>query len=307
MALLAGSFLKLRKGTHTKGFSSENSRWRLVSSINLYQWHAFAFGKLQILTVQMIVVLHGGPGVDYRSLLNAKDLKWRLFRCLYDQRNTGLSRRHPKSSLHIQQTIDDLSAVIQHYKDQRIRSVFTGTFLGAMLATEYINTYPTQIAGVVLAEPGGFTWEQTKSVCTEVKTIKCFWRNSEWRDIYRSVYQFRWKWSAWVGLQTRNSLCEWLCPGNTQREMRDLIHSGVSVQQSSTRWMKMPRRTDLISHKICISTQHLFYLSTANWILLWRTICQRSGGSLSKCAPEMVRGTGHEIVYFLGIIFVRWY
>jgi len=119
--------------------------------------HAEAFGNPEN---PMVVFLHGGPGGDYRNGLNVKQLADDgYYVVFYDQRGSGLSKRHDKNSYSIQVMFDDLSAIIQHYRSSANQKVFLfGHSWGAMLAAGYINAYPTQISGVIFAEPGGFTW-----------------------------------------------------------------------------------------------------------------------------------------------------
>lgn len=126
--------------------------------INGTQLHAEAFGNPDS---TMVVVLHGGPGADYRYLLNCKEFADSgYYVVFYDQRGSGLSKREPKDSYNIQLMFDDLKAVIAHYRtspEQKI--VLLGHSWGAMLATAYINQDPAAIDGAILAEPGGFTWQ----------------------------------------------------------------------------------------------------------------------------------------------------
>jgi len=120
--------------------------------------HAEAFGNPEN---PMVVFLHGGPGGDYKNGLNVKQLADDgYYVVFYDQRGSGLSKRHDKNSYTIQVMFDDLSAIIQHYRRNANQKVFLfGHSWGAMLAAGYINAYPTRISGVIFAEPGGFTWE----------------------------------------------------------------------------------------------------------------------------------------------------
>jgi len=114
----------------------------------------------------IILVLHGGPGADYRSQLNFKNLaKDSFFVVFYDQRGSGLSERLDKSGFsNVQVFIDELGGVIDHYrKDKDQKVILAGHSWGAMLATAYINQFPDKIDGAILAEPGGFTWEQTEA------------------------------------------------------------------------------------------------------------------------------------------------
>lgn len=130
-------------------------------TVNGSKFHAETFGSP---TDKMLVVLHGGPGSDYRYLLNCKEFaNHDYYVVFYDQRGSGLSERHSKNSYSIQTMIDDLDAVIAHYKTSPSQKVFLlGHSWGAMLATAYINQHPTAIRGVVLGEPGGFKWQDIK-------------------------------------------------------------------------------------------------------------------------------------------------
>lgn len=116
----------------------------------------------------LLIVVHGGPGTDYRSLLNAQGFAQNhYFVVFYDQRGTGLSKRENKSQYQskesIQLFIDDLGAIIDYYQTAPGQKVYLlGHSWGAMLATAYINQHPDRIAGAILAEPGGLTWDQAK-------------------------------------------------------------------------------------------------------------------------------------------------
>lgn len=124
-------------------------------SINGTIFHAETFGNPDS---SLVVFLHGGPGADYRNGLNAKELANDGYHVIfYDQRGTGLSKRHGKNTYSIQLYLDDLTAVIEHYKTSSNQKVFLfGHSWGAMLAAAYINKYPSKIDGAIFAEAGGF-------------------------------------------------------------------------------------------------------------------------------------------------------
>lgn len=130
-------------------------------SINGALLHAEAFGDP---AAPMIIVLHGGPGLDYRYLLNCANLASHGYRVVfYDQRGAGLSQRFPHASFTMQEMYDDLEGVIDHYRTSSDQKVFLlGHSWGAMLATAYINRFPGAIAGAILAEPGGLKWQDVK-------------------------------------------------------------------------------------------------------------------------------------------------
>lgn len=140
-------------------------------SVNGTQLHAEAFGQN---SNPLVVVIHGGPGSDYSSLLRCKAFADQGYRVVfYDQRGSGLSKRHPKNSYAMQLMLDDLSAVITHYRTSPNQKVFLlGHSWGAMLATAYINKYPTKINGAILAEPGGFIWQDVLDYSERSRPLK---------------------------------------------------------------------------------------------------------------------------------------
>lgn len=124
----------------------------------------------------LIIVLHGGPGGDYRYLLNCKEFTSEGFRVVfYDQRGSGLSKRHSKDSYSMDLMLDDLGAVIGYYKTAPDQKVFLlGQSWGAMLATAYVNAHPTEIDGAILCEPGGFTYTQMKEYVSRTHNFDPF-------------------------------------------------------------------------------------------------------------------------------------
>lgn len=124
-------------------------------SVNGTTLHAETFGNPDS---TLVIFLHGGPGADYQNGLNVKQLVDGGFQVVfYDQRGTGLSQRHDKNTYSIQLYLDDLTAVIEHYRSSPAQKVFLfGHSWGAMLTAAYINAYPDGIDGAIFAEAGGF-------------------------------------------------------------------------------------------------------------------------------------------------------
>lgn len=140
-------------------------------TVNGSKFHAETFGNP---ANKMLVILHGGPGSDYRYLLNCKEFANQgYYVVFYDQRGSGLSKRHNKNSYSVQLMIDDLTAVIAHYKTSTSQKVFLlGHSWGAILATAYINQYPLAVNGAILAEPGGFKWQDIKDYVTRTNDVR---------------------------------------------------------------------------------------------------------------------------------------
>lgn len=140
--------------------------------INGVRLHSEAFGES---SNPLIVVIHGGPGADYRSQLNFIDLASDdYYVVFYDQRGSGLSQRlDDEAYSSVQVYIDELAGVINYYKQNESNQVIlAGHSWGAMLATAYVNQNPNSVAGVILAEPGGFTWEQTEAYISRSRQLK---------------------------------------------------------------------------------------------------------------------------------------
>ncbi|MDX2362198.1 MAG: alpha/beta hydrolase [Crocinitomicaceae bacterium] len=140
--------------------------------VNGTKLHAETFGNPGD---PIIVGIHGGPGADYKSILNLKDFASEgYFVVLYDQRGSGLSQRHDADAFTVQVMIDDLKGVINHYQMPGSKIILAGHSWGAMLATAYINQYPNEVDGMILMEPGGLTWEDTKDYLSKVLAINIF-------------------------------------------------------------------------------------------------------------------------------------
>lgn len=133
--------------------------------VNGAQLHSQAFGPED---GTLIICIHGGPGADYRYMLNCKTLATKGYRVVfYDQRGAGLSQRFPRNWYLSQGNdamdkifYDELKGVIAHYRTSVSQKVILlGQSWGAMLATAYAGKYPNEINGLIVAEPGGLQWD----------------------------------------------------------------------------------------------------------------------------------------------------
>jgi proline iminopeptidase len=125
-------------------------------------FHAEAFGDP---AAPIVMVLHGGPGSDYRALLPLKALTADGYRVVFwDQRGAGLSQRFPASHYTMPGYLEDLRLVVEHYTVVPGQPVaFIGHSWGAMYLTWFINEYGDyggRVRGAILSEPGAFTKAQ---------------------------------------------------------------------------------------------------------------------------------------------------
>lgn len=146
-------------------------------TVNGATLHSEAFGHPDS---TMLVVVHGGPGSDYRSLLNIKDLALAGYRVIfYDQRGSGLSERFDADyyeSLEeeaVSLFFEDLRGVIAHYRtrsDQRVMLI--GDSWGGMLCAGYTGKYPGEVDGLVVSEPGGLRWDDVVDYVKRSRSFK---------------------------------------------------------------------------------------------------------------------------------------
>ncbi|MFM9841263.1 MAG: alpha/beta hydrolase [Cyclobacteriaceae bacterium] len=248
----------------------------------------------------MLVILHGGPGSDYRAMLNCKAFSNDgFFVVFFDQRGSGLSKRYNKDIYTLQLPLDDLTAVIKHYRGSSTQKVFLlGHSWGAMLATAYVNSYPTSISGVVLSEPGGFTWEQTKSYLSRSKKINPF--NEESNDVLYPDQLF-------TGKENEHEILDYkvaLSSAFTYIEGNAIGNKGIypfwrygAVVQSAL--LDIARRdgfdwtTNLSEYK----TKVLFCYSDFN-AAYGVEYAQQLSAAYPNVQLEKINGSGHEIPYF---------
>jgi proline iminopeptidase len=125
-------------------------------NIGGYRYHLEVFG---LPTRPVVILLHGGPGGDYRSLLPLKPLSDDYQLVYFDQRGSGLSPRVPDDQLNIDQFVEDLHGIVAATSPHGpVRLI--GHSWGAMLAAAYLDKYPETVSHAVLAEPDFLTAEQ---------------------------------------------------------------------------------------------------------------------------------------------------
>jgi proline iminopeptidase len=120
--------------------------------------HAETFGNPAAPT---IIALHGGPGGDYRSMLDLKALADDGYHVVFwDNRGAGLSERHDAGVYTFDLYLEDLHQVVDAMTAPDQPFVFIGHSWGAMYATWFINEYGDyggRLKGAILSDPGAFT------------------------------------------------------------------------------------------------------------------------------------------------------
>lgn len=148
-------------------------------TVNGVKLHSEAFGHPDS---TLVVCIHGGPGADYRYLLNCQELAGEGYRVVfYDQIGSGLSQRFSKDHYLSNPTValnyfyEELAGVIAHYKTHPTQKVYLlGHSWGAMLATAYSGKHPAEIQGLVLCEPGGLKWDDVVEYAKNLASYTVF-------------------------------------------------------------------------------------------------------------------------------------
>ncbi len=128
-------------------------------------FHSETFGND---TSEVVIIIHGGPGNDYRYLLPLKPLSEKYYLVFYDQRGTGLSPRVEPEEQSLENSLKDLKNIVDHYASDRKVNLI-GHSYGAMLASGFIARYPERVNKAVLAEPGMLTSEKAKEFMDKFK------------------------------------------------------------------------------------------------------------------------------------------
>lgn len=121
-----------------------------------YRFHAETHGDP---TNPTVIVLHGGPGADYRSLLSLGELADTHHVVFYDQRGAGLSDRVHADTITAAVMLDDLDRIADRFSPTEPVTLI-GHSWGATLAAGYMRHRPNRVAAAVLAEPGYLDWAE---------------------------------------------------------------------------------------------------------------------------------------------------
>jgi proline iminopeptidase len=119
------------------------------TEINGYRFHTEVFGAPDS---PPIIVVHGGPGQGYGYMSALKDLSDEYRVIFYDQRGAGLSPRVGSENLSIDQNLDDLHAIIEHFSSgSRVKLI--GHSWGGALVIAYLSEHPERVSQAVVIEP----------------------------------------------------------------------------------------------------------------------------------------------------------
>ena len=146
VTLLQASFLFIHKKVpETVEFDNSLSS----TEINGYKYHSEIFGNADSTA---IIAVHGGPGQGYEYMKCLKELSNEYRVIFYDQRGAGLSPRVDKKYLTIEQNLDDLHSIVEHFSNGK-KVKLIGHSWGAQLVAGYLSKQPEMVSQAVIIEP----------------------------------------------------------------------------------------------------------------------------------------------------------
>ncbi len=128
----------------------------------------------------VIIVLHGGPGGDFRSLQGLEALSDQYSVVFYDQRGAGLSERVGADRLSLDGHLEELQGVIDLVSPNDT-PILIGHSWGAMLATAHLGQNPDGVRTAILIEPGYLDLEGRHAWQSESQTYLSgigYWREA---------------------------------------------------------------------------------------------------------------------------------
>lgn len=266
-------------------------------SVNGTMLHAETFGNPNN---SMVVFLHGGPGADYRNALNIKQLADNgYFVVFYDQRGAGLSKRQDNNSYSIQLLLDDLNAVIVHYKTSPSQKIFLfGHSWGGILATAFINKYPTKITGAILAEAGGLNWDDVKEYIKKSKKLELL---SEATNDALYLDQF------FTGTENQHQILDYKLAVQSSFSYADGNTEGIEGPSPFWRYgaVTLNSLVDIGENEGFDFTTNLNQYQK-NVLILYSeknkaydlSVAQKEANYFPIHQIEKIDGTGHEMIYF---------
>ena len=155
------------------------------TEINGYKYHMEVFGRPQSTP---IIVVHGGPGLDYEYLKSLKALSKDYQVIFYDQRGTGLSPRVGTPYPTLEQSLEDLHSIVGHFSNGgKVKLI--GHSWGGTLVAGYLSKYPITVSQAVIVEPAFLDTAGAKAWAPKFKTSLPIWDIARYLIAYPLVYK----------------------------------------------------------------------------------------------------------------------
>jgi len=267
-------------------------------ALNGKLFHAESFGDP---AHPVVIVVHGGPGWDYRYLLTLKSLSDDFFVVFYDQQGTGLSPRDDPKKITLESSIEDLDAFVDHYgKGRKVDLI--GHSWGAMLVSAYLGRHPGKIGHAVLAEPGFLTTEMMQQA-----NIKF---GPRWEAGFLAMAATMWFRSLHVNGPDKDAAMDYFIGQVGPYANTEYYCNNIVPDSAAMHWRAGPRageaiirsamdekgalHIDLIKGVEQFTTPVLFLASECNQ-RIGKSHQEKQAKSFSQARMETIKGSGHAM------------
>ena len=158
--------------------------------IDGYAYHAEAYGDPES---RVLLVLHGGPGADYRSLEPLSALADSHRVVFFDQRGSGLSGRVAADQLSFGSAVDDVHRFVERF-GQGAPVDLVGHSWGGTLAGGLPGASTGLVRRAVLAEPGYLSADEARAwaIALSIDDVRPALPPAGWRRRLASRPACRW-------------------------------------------------------------------------------------------------------------------
>lgn len=249
-----------------------------------------------------IIFLAGGPGNDAQALTRlattceGTPLGARHPLIFWDQRGTGLSRRHDRD-LTLGTFRADLDALVERLDPGRDGVILVGHSWGGMYAVDYTDRHPERVRGLVLFEPG----ELTAALARSQPATVAIDLSSEW------VNDFAWGQAAF-GLEDHERVDFFALvatkssqPGRVNREDAPIVRLGAAVIRSGFLGTFYPEDYDFTRNLSTFTREVLIVAGDTPTSDLGVSLQQRQLAFFVQPRLEVFAGDGHtDVVWASG-------
>lgn len=136
--------------------------------LNGIKFHTHTYGNN---SNQTIIILHSGPGNDFKNLLHLKNLSDKYFIVFYDQRGSGLTQRVTSKQLTYHNYLSDIKEFVKQYSNNK-KVILIGQSWGANLALYFTAQNPNLIDKLILASPTALNNQSLKILNDKINSYK---------------------------------------------------------------------------------------------------------------------------------------
>ena len=249
----------------------------------------------------VIVVLHGGPGGDFRSLQGLDALADSYRVVFYDQRGAGLSERVGAFRLDLDGYLAELDGVIAAVSPDA-PVILVGHSWGAMLAIAYLGHAPDSVSRAVLIEPGFIDAEEAAAWQSQAAYFtsgpKFMWHGlvTSFRAMHVSGPDALAAEDFMIGTMVKAFLDDPANPYHCPGQISDAPSWRFGAVASDAASRTPPREFDRIARGTAYPGPVLFLSGACN-IWIGPDLQAQHAARFANAETRTIEGAGHEVIW----------